>query len=281
VGRLAGGEFPELIPAYYVWEELFRTAHSAHLGSSSASLVLATALELDRNATDSLVAVSSAASVRASALRAASPSADVPGLSLDREIAAAEQILEARDELIRELPKATFDRLRAWVDVRRRQTTFSFQPRGRLLTTDLGGTRCQVSVKGKEYPHLIPEGFYWEFYMRGLSLSAREYRAGRGGYAPEYIETLRRYHLPILEEHIQLLLNVSSQTIVRVDNLRTGADYTQEGRGRQLDIEVADLVADARAELVRQLPRAAWAAIQRDASTRSRASTVFDFPPSF
>ena len=273
-GTIDSALFPELIPAHVGWNELWNQA--------TASITLQTTetlrqrFDIDGNVLSQVL--ETAAQVRISRERVArgEPVSNLgvvvpvarPDVATDA--AAAELGLAARDELVRRLTPSDFAHLDKKVAMQRPET-FRFEGIGRVR----GQTppKCFVSINGAEYPHLIPESYYWltyfQFRTRSFRASANEARLA------EFLESQRKYHLNIPLDDVKLVFAAASAVADKVDQLQRegGGGHTLAHRQH-----VAGLVAETRAELIRNLSPASWLQVQTDAN-RVRSGTIFDFPP--
>jgi hypothetical protein len=212
---------------------------------------------------------------RALALRDV-PSAGSPqAVASEGEIAAAEAILAARDELVRSLSPDRYDRLEQWNLSGQRQLEYTLPVRGRLAQWD-SGPMCIVSIRGRDFPYLIPEAYAWETYFRGRAIVASSQRTGPETYREEHIRTVQRHELPIAREHIVLILRVATSTNAAIDKVRQAA-RTEPADPHVAQQQLIRIVSQARAGLTRALPKRAWLILQADV-TRTTGGTVFDFP---
>lgn len=135
-----GSKYPELIPEYFVWEFFFRSSVASALDTEDMSLKQASPdgfqLEAVRNSTSDLgISVQDAriflevglkAVQRADALRAAVPSNALQSVFREHQVAAAEAVLDGRDDLARRLSPKSFQALRRRLP--RAGTRFDFPP---------------------------------------------------------------------------------------------------------------------------------------------------------
>jgi hypothetical protein len=189
--------------------------------------------------------------------------------------AAADLLLEARDDLFRMLSADEAEILLEHADSVRQQTRYIFPVPGSRVTVQDTAITCPISIQGREHAALIPEAYYWEFHLRTLASVAEERRVGPGSYAADLLFALRQQHLPIPERDVIALLTTAVETIPKADAAR--AKYTDS---RLAERGVATIVRAARLRLLRTVPRESWIAIQRDAA-RARAGTTFDFPTTY
>lgn len=135
-----GKKYPELIPEYFVWEFFFRSSAASALDTEDMSLTHASVTGLDadavRNSTSDLgipvqdarvfLEVGLRAVQKADALRTTVPANAAQSVFREHQVAAAEAILDGRDELARRLSPSSFQALRRRLP--RRGTTFDFPP---------------------------------------------------------------------------------------------------------------------------------------------------------
>lgn len=258
-GILSGEQFPDLVPAFAPWEATLQAADTNGLKTMSARAVSATRSHGQR------------ALAKARALRN-SPSAGLrQNLALDHEAAAADAILFARDELIRELSPEDFRSLHARQHALRR-SSYTFSITGKRAAD---GTRCVVSITGAEHPHLVPEAFYWEHFLRA-TLEAARFDAGPG-YSDDALKAIQKHHMRIPDADLRTFLDTAADAIDRVSELRRAPTAESATGPRAVDQAVADVLANAHADLVRKLSRSSFVAIQRRAH-KIRAASTFDFP---
>lgn len=262
---LDGARFPNLVPEQFPWEALFELA--ARQPSRIARDINVTA------ATSQLLSsVARDAQARAEALRRA-PLPSV-ALTADREVEAAEAILEGRDSLIRQLRPTELDRLLSWVAQTTKSSGYSLPAPAEPTGFVASPTPCRVTVNGREFPHLIPEPFYWEFYFRAKVLATKGYQTADGRYSPEHIKALQQHHLRMPEKDTITVLDIADETIRVVDQLRSRADATPEEDRLPVLESIARAVMQGRAELIRRLPVSSWRAVRQDARQEQTASVV-------
>jgi len=262
---LDGARFPNLVPEQFPWETLFElAAREPRRIARDLNVTAATGQLLSSVARD--------AQARAEALRGA----PVPNVALtaDREVEAAETILEGRDSLIRQLTAIELDRLLSWVAQTTKRSVYSLPATAEPTGLVASGTPCRVTVNGREFPHLVPEPFYWEFYFRAKVLATNGYKTADGGYGPEHIKALQEHHLRIPDQDIITVLGIADETIRAVDQLRSRADATPEEDRPAVLESIARVVMHGRAELIRRLPVPSWRAVRQDARQEQAASVV-------
>jgi hypothetical protein len=263
IGVIEGATRPEDVPSYLTWETLFAMLQ----GNDDPSF---RRLGVDEN-TKQLIAAHAqqALGKRQVALsRSGTTVITNPRESPDR--IGAEGILTSRDDLIRAVPETTVTRLREVAYEQTRLRTFQLPAQGRFVDIE-DVQRCLVTVKGSEFPHLIPESEYWEFYFLALTLASSQISGGADKYSPDYIRAVQTYALRMDAALVVKVLDVATDTHHLVEDLkRQGADGTS----------VAAVVLAARDELLRSLPGPAWLEVNKEASrTRDGVTFVFNAYP--
>jgi hypothetical protein len=165
---------PEIVPDYWTWEALFNDLAAPNSGILQSAGVDATSVDaVTRQAND---AVSRAAAVR---------TAPKAAFDVDRETVAAESILAARDSLIRAGKPELFDSLNELAHARSQSRVYPLPAPGKTVL--IGGTpKCVVNIKARDYPHLVPEFSYWEFYLRGYAVASAGFLVGTDDDSPDY-----------------------------------------------------------------------------------------------
>jgi hypothetical protein len=273
IGTLLGWDHPQKIPDYLAWESFFesvtQTDSSARrwVGPDSANAAVIRA-----HANDALARVRTSRRSQSpfdpSATGLLSP-VTIRNAAMAERVAAA-AVLSARDEILRALPEVDFERLHVTADLHARSRSFRLIAPGKTVDVR-GATLCDVTVVGREFPHLVPEHEYWSFYLRTYASAAKRQQLEPGVYPAEHIQAIRRTRLPIPQEHILHFLEVAIETTDRIAQLRTTGGTP---------VEIAEAAMNGRATLVRILPGPVWILLNRDAS-RTRDSAVITFPPSY
>ena len=275
VGVLSGEEFPELVPDAYVWNELLTAVERGGIPPT---------LAIGDRARAAIRQVALTATQRAQKLRGGGgPAEVVPTARLgvpeaDVKVAVAHLTVEAREDLIRRIGHEDFSTINAWVEARRRGARYVFDVSGTLTEPDTTGQRrCRVSIVGKDRPDLIPEAYYWETYFRFKSAAAARHRGDGGLFSQEYLQVQQVHHLSMPLGDIQLLLAAASRLTAAADGLRNTANDGSADAHALMRQQIARIVLDGRADLIRVMPDASWAAVQK-AADRVRAGTVLDLP---
>lgn len=254
--HLDGAQFPFLVPEYRVWEDIFSRAPGTQTPEGAGP-------PLSEPGSRSLRAMAPIALKTFAGARDAS-----------RPAAAADLLLEARDDLLRTLSADDTARLVEHADAIRRQTRYTFPKPGTRADQNAVAT-CPVSISGQQHPELIPEPYYWEFYLRSRAWVSAQRKTGAATYTADFMSALRQHHLPIPEREVVLVLTTGEEMVPDVDAAR--AKYRDS---RDAERAVASIVRAARLKLLRSLPRDSWIVVQRDAA-RTRGGTVYDFPTTF
>lgn len=259
--KLSGAEFPDLVPDFFSWQAVFEEIQAegdqhpiinpTSLGAQGHTLVLQRTAALRTH----LAELRGKLAARESRIR-------------DTESANA--ITEARDDLIRSLPTNSYRILKTAVDAAKRKA-FSLPAPGSLVGLIPSGSGCRVTVRGRDYPHLIPDKFYWRFYFQTIAGAAKSFRRGPDDYDPKHIAAVRSsMPIPLPWQYITQLLETATQVVEDIERLPNNEEADA----------VADSIAEeARDQLIRVVPKPIWLAIKADVS-RSRAGTIMTFPPS-
>lgn len=276
IGRILGAKYPDLVPAYATWDNLFEAGEAARRTNHMAAL--ANLLQIDEATAARVADAGSAGRARARALKAtALPPDDAGGLAHQRDIAAAEVILETRDDMLRSLSGAHVTSLLKHAAGLRRTLTVELDAPGKLVWPIPGDPpTCLVTVDGSEFPHLIPEAYVWEAYFHLQAAAAEDHRTSDGKYTDDYIQALRQHHLPIPEADINTVIDIAREAFALVEAKRHSpqSDVTE---ARETDAQVAAIVDSYSVTLLQRLQRSSWRAVIRD-MMRIRTGTEFTFP---
>lgn len=271
VGTLSGRRAPRLLPAFAVWEQFWGDLTSDPAQADQLASVAA----LNQPVVQQILEVGTVARQRAWALREGS-SPELPAALLQaRQVDAAESILAGRDHLVRTLDSGALERLQRFVTDLRPHQQYRLPVRGKVVQWDEGPI-CIVSIKGRDYPQLIPESYTWETYFRVRALGAASERTGPDSYSSRHVQTVRRVDIPIAAEYVVHLLRVATATNDEVNAIYESASRGEVDHDTMLDL-LSRLVVGARDGLVRTLPSAAWAAVLTDVR-RLQGGTTHDFP---
>lgn len=254
---LDGSQFPFLVPEHAVWDVLLRSATAGQRPKLAISEAGIAGLLRDGR----------------EAIRVSSALRDAKGQfgAASAETAAANATVAARDSIHRTLSQSDLQSLEVWADEIRRGMQFTFPVPGRRS----GGQSifaCPVSVDGRQHPELIPEDYYWEFYLRMMSSIAEKRRVGADTYDPLFLESLRRHHLPIPEPHIVILLTTATTAIADADAVRS-----QSQPGPEAEYAAGQVIRSARTALLRTIPPASSLVVSRVVAA-TRGGTLYDFP---
>jgi hypothetical protein len=232
--NIEGWRFPTAVPSYLQWEP-----------------VLAALAVSDDTVTRALnVGAATLAQVKAAALSGTARAKQLRSMS-SSDVGAAAAILNSRDELIRQLPEATFDDLQAIVWKRAEATAYKLPAPGKRTTGD-AISRCRVEADFTKQPHLVPEYIVWNMYFDAKAHLAAENRLIDGSYPDSFIAGTR-FGLRIQPSSMISLFDVASAAAAEVEVLRS-----QEAVDRQVE----SAVMSRRAQLIRTLPPRDWAEIK-------------------
>jgi hypothetical protein len=169
--------------------------------------------------------------------------------------------------LARQLSEEAFQELRQAVHRRAGESLYHVPVSGIKIALGVDVPRCEITVKGREFPELIPEAEYWEPYLHIYAASSIPYRVGEDNFNDVFLKGIQQNQLAIAVDSLRLFLNIARQTIADIDNKR---------ESRVAESQIAALVMDTRQQLIRRFSAETWSAIQRDAF-RVRSSAVFRF----
>jgi hypothetical protein len=255
-GTLAGREFPELIPEYWVWERFFDD-----ISQPGSQLLRSTDLPPADAAVLKQMAAQAVANVRV--IRAADPALE------QVEGRAAEAIISARDALKRQLPEQRMRTASSIVYEQGSRREYKLPVTGKPRTLDDGTTQCLVSVKGKEHPELIPEIEAWRLYFLTYADVAEHISVWPDYNVPD-LRGIQKSRLPISDDDLRRFLTFARDQGRLLEQLQdASAD----------DKTVAQTVRAARDVLLRTVRSDVWMKLRKDAE-RTRKGIIFTFPPS-
>jgi hypothetical protein len=263
---LDGGQFPFLVPEFVVWQDVFLRAQTGEQATETAGDIQEP--RLSAGGLRSLRDIGPLAVQRAEALRSAPFR---PG-GVPAATAAADLVLEARDDLLRSLTATDAESMATHLEAKRRAARYTFTQVGRRAASPGAVATCPTTIEGKQSPELIPEAYYWEFYFRMLASVSEPHRIAAAEYTPDFMSALRRGHLPIPERDVIAVLTLAAEVIPVVDAMRA-----QWADSRDAERAVAPLIRAARSKLLRSLPRGSWIHVRRHAA-ENRNATVYTFP---
>jgi len=236
------------LPAHVSWERYFDAAAASRFATLSADV------GVPLNEGNPIVTRISTARGNVDRIR------KTAAVAREADLRAADVILDARDDLIRLLDPAAYERLEAIVRADR-QSTFA--------TPSIGirsAGRCVVIARGSEYPELIPEIDYWKLYFYSRAQASSKYRHG-ASYDADHIRAVRT-DMAIPAEYVTRLLNLAADVVQQLESLpdtAANSDLT------------AQIILNARAQLIRSMPEIVWLEVRRDAD-RTRSNMVTAFP---
>ena len=253
---LDGTKYPGILPAYLRWRAVFddvRSKADEHLTINRDSVGVRPFEVIQRRV----------AGYHAQASKILS----APVETRIAEAQVADAVLDARDDLMRDLSQEVFATLGNEA-TRAGEKRVSLPAPGRPLISR-AETNCQVTVRAKEYPHLIPENMYWRFYFLERAGAASRFRIAPNEYSPLHVSTVQKT-LQIPAEDIVRVINIASNVIAEIDRLpKTAAN----------DLVAYEIADTGRVQLLKTLQKSSWLAVKEDAQ-RSRGGMTMVFPPS-
>jgi hypothetical protein len=272
VGVLDGARFPEVIPDYVAWHQLWKGVAAAQTGVPAREAVKS-AIGLADEAFEALTAI------------APERAADAQGI--DESIKAghrvpehARSVLQARDKAIRHLSAADFERTQEWVETQRRSLKYRLPVAGRMR-----GQRCVVSVNGRLQPELIPESYAWRVYLAMLASETGRNSRSDGTLDPEYVRVQQTDVLRMPAEDIQFLYAFAKQATQDMNEYEAAfreraANSDDPDMHRQIAINLWRQSLVSRAAVIRSMSASSWAVVEQHVD-RLRHGTLFDFPTGF
>jgi hypothetical protein len=256
--RINSWERPDLVPSHAAWDNAFNMF-------ASDDQTIRRRIALD---TDTFAKVATAAKrVKARPNQIQADSAVAP---FARYAEAAENVLNARDELARTMPQPAFDALNDVVADLASSRTYVVAVRGKYRD-DHGLQRCSVTIKADDFPHVVPESALWEVYFETMAPIAMRHGTDAGQYPSDLIVGLRAHHLNVSPYYVSKILDATIVAKSRVDALR--AVNSQPSA-------IAAAVMRERVELLRSLPIAVWSALKLEV-TRLTGGLIYSFPSTF
>lgn len=263
VGTLDGAKFPSQVPAVLAWSDAVETIRAGPSSSTWTALADATGLRGDDVPSLGSIVASAVAAPNQSTGPVRSPS----GIKMDS--APTAHVLRVRDELLRVLPDDVALALEDWVAIQVTQRSYDIAVPGKLVALSTGGTRCRVSVNGREHFSFVPDGYVWEFYFR-IRASAAKTMEERGNFTA-HLKVLREAHVPISYEELAALIAIAKETTAEVDVLRQSPD------DEFVRVALAKTVLTGRRRLMRAVSAASWQTVLADVRTAT-AGTIYDLP---
>jgi hypothetical protein len=233
-----------LVPVHLLWVEVFRALSGEP--EAAASGIVASLPASDRAVARQRanIALQRAHQVKLESI----------GDTQAGDVEEAEVLLEARDDLIRRLDPGSVEILERAASAAVSGITVVSRPIGRILP-GAGGRECQVILRGKDYPHMIPEADYWRLYFVSLASAAAPFRHSDGSYAEEHLKAVHS-SLRIPYDEISRVLELSYQVATDLQAL-TSSPAAQS---------IADkIVTDARTQLLRSMSEILWLQVKQDA----------------
>jgi hypothetical protein len=252
--RLNASRFPEIIPEYWIWERLFQD-----LQESAVSGALPQLGERDSQilSAQAVTGLSRAKEARAKVTMNARAERD-----------AAETLLASRDDFAANVDAATYFSVRNAAVGRAAIRNYDVPVQGRVVDGALGGSKgCVASIKGGDYPHLIPESEYWRLHLHHYAMISAKYRIGADQFQPFFVTELRVGGLQLSDEDLSRFLRIATQVTEAIEQMPAAQSR-----------DVAAVALRARDSLLRGSSNTVWQVLRRDAA-RSRYGVTFTFPP--
>ena len=269
VGVLDGARFPEVIPDYVAWHQLWKAMAKPQAGTQGKEGVKS-AIGLADAGFEALTSIAAERGADAQALdETITAGRRMPDL--------ARRTLQGRDQAIRTVPPSDFERIQEWVETQRRSIKYRLPVAGRMK-----GQRCAVSVNGRLHPELIPDSYTWRLYLSLLAGETARYSRSDGTLDPEYVRVQQGDLLRMPAEDIQFLYTFAKHTTEDINQhealLRERhATSVDPDIHRQLAMNLWKKSLASRAAAVRSVSNDSWAAVEGHID-RLRRGTVFDFP---
>ncbi|HEY8539578.1 MAG TPA: hypothetical protein VIL28_11980 [Steroidobacteraceae bacterium] len=255
---VSGDDKADMLPAHDVWEAAFKR----HSDNPSA----AAALGLGNDTRARVAALGAVALQRATALRQSLPTKPTAGFpreaTLDRDLVIADSILDARDNVLRELSDDDFTRWSDYAQDTARTLRVILPVPGRVIQEDTGERFCEVVVKGREYPHLLPEHQVWRFMFEAWSRAVDYNLEQHGRITDEYLRLLSRSVFRMPPEDVRVFLQIAKDTAVEVAGL-TSTPATDVAEQRQFEMRLQRAIMSARYHLLRRISVEGWRAMLR------------------
>jgi hypothetical protein len=242
-----------LVPANLAWESLFKEVATGAISPRGIGIFA----DEDKLRNSARRAVERAAASRA---------APEGVYSHGREAAAAADVLNVRDDLMRDALQETVDVLTAVIRGRSQLSTIDLGVEGRTVNTE-HGIKCSLTVFGREHPHLIPEFDYWQSYF-SLYAHGSDQKDAAGRYKADFLSALRQGRLKLPRERQEIVLRVAERTTLAVKAA------AQSGASSD---DIAQIVLRARTSLLRVLTPSEWTEVRNDAA-RTRAGSWILYP---
>jgi hypothetical protein len=249
-------QYSDYVPAYVGWEALFEDVAAKRVSPRAMGL----AADEDRLTAAAALAAQQTANIRSAKGLSGAPS---------EAAAVAAAVLTQRDDLFRTAQPETVAALSAATRGLAQTATIDLGAQGRTVETP-GGPRCVLTVDGRVYPHLLPEGEVWRNYFTSYERMVQrdDVKDAAGQYRTAFLSTLRNSRLN-LPRPIQLVVLQTAE--------RTMAAVRQAERAGALNNEITRLVLNARTSLLRSISQTEWIEVQRDVAS-IREGSFFRFP---
>jgi hypothetical protein len=266
---ISGAERPTWIPAQNIWEETFRQ----YAAGPAPEIVPGLASDARMKTATLFVG----ALERTNALRQSLPPS-APGareqVALERELLIADTILDARDDVSRQLSREDFEALNTYAEQRASRMAVSLPIAGRVVTSADGSSLCELEVVGKEHPELIPEYQVWRSFLRLWAKAAKYNLAVTGQFSTEYLETVRRTSFRMPHSEIASFLRIAISSTAELDALPKAEANATSDQLSQRDLMAQRSVMNARHTLLRALTVDGWRAVLQRFD-KARVNTKF------
>ena len=250
---LSGKEKADQVLAQEIWEATFR-----RISADPSTAVLA---GIEGPKALRLAAAGTAALARANSLRQSLPRLPQQ-VSQDRELVIADSILDARDDALRELSTDEFQRLTDYALETARTVEVILPIPGRIVSDDLGNRYCEVRVRGRDHPHLLPEHMVWSHMFEVLPAMIELQTERSGGRTDEHLLRLSR-HLRMPVNDIRVFLRVARDTATMEDELRAAQAGAMAEQQEQFKYRVLRIVMAGRHAILRSIDSESWRALMR------------------
>ena len=249
---ISGAEAPNMLPAHAVWEATFKRQPES-----------ANAIELPADRRARLNARAAAALEKVVALRATvSPGPVNPKQALlDREQVIADTIVDARDDVMREVSEDDFDILSDFAQATARGLRITVPAPGRLVTSADGVSTCEVAVLGEEYPFLVPEYQSWAAQFNGWAGVAAQNRGSDGRITDEYLTIVRRSSIRASPEDVRTFLEFATKAAAEVAAVRKELPGAEAEQVLAHEFRVQRAVMKGRHHVMRAVSVEGWRAI--------------------
>lgn len=253
---ISGREKPDRVPTQEVWEATFRRL----------STPAATGLQLNVQTSARLSAIGATTLDRANSLRASLSGAAPAGLprqaAHDRDLVVADTILDARDNVLRDLSDEENEQLVALAEETAKTVTFTLPLAGRVIHDDSGAQLCRVDVLGREFPNLVPEYQVWRFMFDAWSRAVDYNIQQHGSLTEDYLRLLSRSVFKGMPApDIQSFLLQAKATTLTIEQLERTPPSGRIDSSVPFELAVQRLVLSGRRRVLRDVTVEGWRAL--------------------